>query len=209
MAATAATLEGAVPEQVQDTPDSASTARRFTWANAPDSVSQTGARYIPGTTMGEDPEFVTRAAIPFQRVASGDGAPATSSFTPSTWYWPQFDTRPVLSSALKAYHDKGVDIITSKDVLLGPGSPSGTYSICQGCPGFYDTPSTQRGGAFVATRYDAEGAPVEAGSSKPTPSATRRISISTPMWMVTHLTRPIPAAKTPSFWPLPRRRLKM
>jgi len=161
LAATAATLEGAVPEQVQDTPDSASTARRFTWANAPDSVSQTGARYIPGTTMGEDPEFVTRAAIPFQRVASGDGAPATSSFTPSTWYWPQFDTRPVLSSALKAYHDKGFDIITSKDVLLGPGSPSGTYSICQGCPGFYDTPSTQRGGAFVATRYDAEGAPVE------------------------------------------------
>jgi len=163
LAATAAALEGGVPEQVFDTPDTASTARRFAWANNPDSSVTPGPRPLVdnnGLAL-PDLEAIPRAAIPFQRIATTDSAPAASSFAPTAWTWPEFDTRPSLAAALKVFHDKGFDIVTSTDALLGPGSTGGSYSTCQQCPGFNDSPSTQRGGAFVATKYDANGDPNE------------------------------------------------
>jgi RHS repeat-associated protein len=138
LATTAATLEGSVPEQLTDSPDSSSTARRVTWGNNP-----SGA---PGVQLGQ---------VSFYALPAGSAAPAASAFTEQEAPMTHI---PTLRTALAAYLGNGFSVTTAADAHLGPGRPWG-QSIQYGDPNL--APSNERGGAFVATRYDGNGDPVE------------------------------------------------
>ena len=138
LATTAATLEGSVAEQLTDSPDSSSTARRTSWANNP-----TGA---PGVFLDQ---------VSFYALPAGSAAPASSAFTEQEALMTHI---PTLRTALAAYLGQGFSITTAADAHLGPGRPWG-QSIQYGDPNY--APSNERGGAFVATKYDANGDPVE------------------------------------------------
>ncbi len=137
LAATAATLEGSVAEQLANTPASSSTARRFAWGNTPGSDAPNGT-----------PKFYTLAAgastpVAAAFVENGDGPPQVS----------------VLRSALTAYLGQGFAVTAVSDAQAGPGSRVGDYLDYYG--GSQAGPSNERGGAFVAVKYDAAGDPSE------------------------------------------------
>ena len=135
LAATAATLEGSVAEQLTNSPHSASTARRFAWSNSP----------------GVFADF----PVKFYALAAGSTVPSASMFT-NDGTGPSHTS--ILTSALNAYLAKGFSITTSSDATAGPGvvlSTSDPNTECGGCP------SNQRGGAFLAVKYDASGDPAE------------------------------------------------
>lgn len=135
IAASGATLEGSVGEQRTDSPDSISTARRFAYNNGADDEPHPGQTSL------------------FYRIGVGDSVPALSAFSPASPPAEVIgaDTRPALVSALSAYHTAGFDIVTASDVLTGPGYDMGAVSD-YGPDLRY--PSTQRGGAFVAVKYE-------------------------------------------------------
>lgn len=137
LAAAAAALEGSVAEQTSTNPASASTARRMAWANDP----------------GEG-ENVSK----YYRIASGSAAPAAETFTSGGAALGSPTQAQPFRSAVTAYLGKGFTITTASDVLLGPGRSTGEH-LENGS--LYAGPSTERGGAFVATKYDVNGDPVE------------------------------------------------
>jgi RHS repeat-associated protein len=136
LAATAATLEGSVAEQLANTPASSSTSRRFAWANT------------PGNAPSGTPKFYTLAA--------GSATPAVAAFVENGAGPSQVS---VLRSALTAYLGQGFAVTAASDAQAGPGSTLGDYLGYYG--GSQAGPSNERGGAFVAVRYDAAGDPSE------------------------------------------------
>jgi len=158
LAATAAALEGAVYEQLSENPDSASTARRFAWANRPDAAAfgdnWVGPLYLD---YRPDPEATSRAPIPFRYFSGSDLADKTL-FTPAND--PRFtvDLRVPMSSAINAYRAKNYVVTAASDASMGPGAASAKVSD----GGAYISVNTpQRGAAFVATLYDDAGDPLE------------------------------------------------
>ena len=159
MALAASTLEGSVLEQTENLPDTASTAARFAWGNAPDN---------------EDPCFTTSnprrffdftgstgsgrsANYQYEGSASGCGAaPTILNYTPQNWI---SNAESVISSYLAA----GFNVTASGETFLGPGARFGPGSNI--CSTFNDTtycikshdPSRQRGAAVIATQYDGSG----------------------------------------------------
>lgn len=138
LAATAATLEGSVGEQATDSPTSVSTARRIAWSNDPS---------LDLGTTGNSPTFST-----FTGAASVPSLAITNDNI-------HYDYATVLRGALTAYANKGFAITTATEAVGGFGDRDGMTAPFLFAP--QSLPTNQRGGAFVATKYDANGDPVE------------------------------------------------
>lgn len=174
IAATAAALEGSVIEQLMDTPDTASTARRLAWGNDPESgtspsTSTRGVRrFTAGTSTNPDSYLVVEGL--------SSGVHGTWSSQPAILYRNAYFNR--LSDTITAYTGEGYDVTASTEALLGPGHRHGTEYL-HSAKYFYDVggegdlppplawvdyefrraPSLQDGGALIANRYDSSGDP--------------------------------------------------
>ncbi len=161
VAAAAATLEGSVVEQMQDLPDTASTASRFAWANQPDEdPCNSGARSFydfTGSTSASRANLVT-----YEGSVAGCGVQPIPS-SPDVGGW-----RQRLDDALSGYLAAGFHVTAPGESWLGPGWRVGqqtSYQVCkpgsgggQVCSGYNEFEiSRQRGGAIVATRTDSFG----------------------------------------------------
>lgn len=152
-----ATLEGSVVEQQQDLPDSASTAARFGWSNAPDEdPCNTGARRFydySGTSSTTALDLVTFDG-------TSGGCAASVAIPPSQ----RLTTRQG-AAGIHQYVSAGFQVIGAQEAFAGPGGrlgPMDSSTICQSPPDPCTTqylfdPSAQRGGAFVANRLNAGG----------------------------------------------------
>lgn len=173
IAATAAALEGSVIEQLMDTPDTASTARRLAWGNDPESgtspsTSTRGVRrFTAGTSTNPDSYLVVEGL--------STGVHGTWNSQPSLIYRNAFFNR--LSDTITAYTGEGYDVTASTEALLGPGHRHGSeyvynaiydYDVYGGEENgpassttyqYRRAPSLQDGGALIANRYDSSGDP--------------------------------------------------
>ena len=170
IAATSAAIEGAVVAQTSDVPDTASTASRFEWGNAP-SCAVNAAPYwnCEDPSAGGPRKFFQlgpNVAVPSGFAVWENGVPPPvdhgndSLGAPQNWASDQMNA---LTGFIGAYTAAGFTVTTSQEAFLGPGQRGG-YIKVNGAPPTesYDSAWTkQRGGAFVATRYDANGDPLE------------------------------------------------
>lgn len=170
LAASAAALEGSVLEQLTQTPDAASTARRFAWGNAPETgetpsmASRRVYRY-PSAGAGGSAQSVVVA----ENLSSGRYETCTSCAASDPIALPVLNTfRANLASAIVDYTQAGFDVTASAEALLGPGHRHGSeYLAHTGLVGprtayYYERlPSLQNGGALIANKYDANGDPTE------------------------------------------------
>lgn len=176
IAATSATLEGSVLEQLTMTPDAASSARRLAWGNRPE-VGET-----PDTASRRVYRYQTsdRATIMSTLVAENLATGIHGEFTPSGG--PKQEPLPAdapdrlkgrLAATVSDYVAQGYDVTASGEAMLGPGhrhGPEVLDHIAYQQPGSWgdDGPPTyvfkrleslQVGGAIIANHYDADGDP--------------------------------------------------
>lgn len=175
IAATINALEGSVAAQIADLPDVTSTASRFAWGNAPPSgedhaAAGTGARRF--------------YAFSSSNAAAAEGLVRTEGRGQATWQlydnWNSGgepvigaeeinERRGRLARTITSYATAGFSVVSSEDAFLGPGQRGGAYEVeTQGSPNgniqvtrYSHRPTFQRGGALIATRYDANGDPLE------------------------------------------------
>ncbi|MGA0601551.1 RHS repeat-associated core domain-containing protein [Caulobacter sp. KR2-114] len=176
IAATASALEGSVFEQLTDTPDAASTARRFAWGNAPE--------------IGETPDTSSRKVYDFTSANASAASAVIVSENSSTGYTGIFSndqmavnsgefiySRAHLAQAISNYTAQGFDVVASNEAMLGPGYRNGTVYTKPGTGGAYlhfITNSTQVGGTFVANLYDSSGNPTQIAHVVLTPWAATK-----------------------------------
>ena len=182
IAATSSAIEGSIMAQMQDVPDTASTATRFEWGNAPtcastvdpdncedpastptSSVARKFFQFTPINTMPTDWalwENYTRINTPAENTDDGYGDPQK---------WAAF-FRSTLTNDIQLYQSAGFTVTASQESFLGPGQRGGYMKLLNPTqdpgnppqiPGYNFAPTKQRGGALVATRYDANGDPLE------------------------------------------------
>lgn len=170
LAASAAALEGSVLEQLTQTPDAVSTARRFAWGNAPETgetpslTSRRAYRYTNPVQGGSASALVVAENLASGRHETCAGCTADDPIAQAT-----IDRfRNNLSTAIFDYAQAGFDVTASAEALLGPGSRHGTeyleYIIQRATWLDYHyarMPSRQNGGALIANKYDANGDPIE------------------------------------------------
>ena len=182
-AASSAALEGSAGSQLASLPDSASTATRFEWGNAPPGTSGNWDAPSPSSPNAyEDPNtpgprnFVQYSPSNASNAASlvvVEGN-ALSSYTFSNGGYTSWtgNTQPqqgnvngsvftnAYSTEISAYASAGYTVTTSTEAFLGPGQRGGVIQNYQGNPGYTFTPSQQRGPALVATDYNSNGDPI-------------------------------------------------
>jgi RHS repeat-associated protein len=162
IAATEAALEGSVIAQISDLPDISSVATRFRWGNSPPSSedpSGAGARYFYefNVSNGSDP---LNQVLPLMVV---EGATTTTntgvhpaSGEPNLGSEEYGLRRQANADFISQYATAGFSVIAAGESFLGPGQRAGMYvNSSQGL--YTHAPSFQRGGAFIATRYDSNG----------------------------------------------------
>ncbi len=163
VAATIAALEGSIAAQVNDLPDTSSTATRFEWGNAPPAAedpSGAGARKFL--------EFTAANASQAPNIVVAEGQTSNGVLTDMVGSTQQpilsdatvQARRNILANAITAYANAGYSIASSEEGFLGPGQRGGTIEWANGNATYTPKGTKQRGGAFVATRY-AAGEPVE------------------------------------------------
>lgn len=162
LAAAGSTLEGSISAQMSDVPDTASTVSRFEWGNSPPSDHSAAGQNPKGIGPQNFYEFTTAtgaAAANLVRVDGGTTGTATGLVnygSPPAISQGEVNQRIAeVSGEIKAYTDAGFNVVASREAFLGPGQRGGAV-IDAGL--LYDHfPAKQRGGAFAATRYDANG----------------------------------------------------
>lgn len=176
IAATLNALEGSVAAQIADLPDVTSTASRFAWGNAPPSGEDLAA-------AGTGPRRFY--AFSSSNAAAAEGLVKTEGRGQTAWQlydnWHSGSGEPVIGSAevnqrrgrlastISAYAAAGYSVVSSEDAFLGPGQRGGAYVLestfspnqNMSAQTYSHRPSFQRGGALIATRYDANGDPLE------------------------------------------------
>jgi RHS repeat-associated protein len=187
IAAMASTLEGSAAAQSDGLPDTASTATRFEWGNAPPGTA--GNWDAPSTSSPnayEDPTHGVRSFVQFNSTNATQAANVVlvenrpNSFYLASGYANGIDDyalQPTLSSdeaaswesayegEIAAYASAGFTIATSQEAFLGPGQRGGylepgTTLSQGGQPTYYShMPTKQRGPALIATLYDTNGNP--------------------------------------------------
>lgn len=171
IAATIEALEGSVADQVADLPDVASTAVRFEWANRPvpgedmnagttTPVSSPVPRRFYKFTSGNSGASLSLATLEGVTSTTNDGQIGVISGEPEIGSAEMGTRRAALSKAIKLYTQTGYEVISAEDAFLGPGRRGGMFRTLSTSTGGH-TVSQQRGGALVATRYDASGNPLE------------------------------------------------
>ena len=180
IAATSAAIEGSIMGQMQDVPDTASTATRFEWGNAPpclnltdpnnceDPASAPGTpnprnffQFLPGTAIPANwALWEGQTRLPAENTADGYG-------DPQRW---GLQFQQALTADIAAYQAAGFTVTASQESFLGPGQRGGYMKLlnpqtfAQGPPqnpAYNFAWTKQRGGALVATKYDANGDPTE------------------------------------------------
>lgn len=189
IAASAAALEGSVLEQLTQTPDAASTARRFAWGNSPEfgetptTASRRVYRYPNQTVGGSSASLVVvenllagyhATCITCNDHDSVDGDDRINDYDSNTGALigqniiEQF--RQQLFSAIVDYTAAGYDVTASSEALLGPGHRLGTEVLWNVSDSeyygmttydYHRLPSRQNGGALIANKYDANGDPTQ------------------------------------------------
>lgn len=158
-----AALKGSVSGQVSDLPDVSSVATRFQWGNAPP-AAEDGAGGAP------------RA---FYEYANTTQAGQAISLLHTEYLWTTTETgvhsdgnappigntetiarRQAVADAISAYVTAGFTVTNSAEAFLGPGKRAGAYVPAAGSQYTHEQ-TPQRGGAFVATKYDGAGEPIE------------------------------------------------
>ena len=153
IAATSAALEGSIAGQMQDVPDTSSTASRFEWGNRPPSA--------------EDPLGAGPRGFAQFTPANGSSAPALARWegqlTPPASNLndnagnPQANAANFLgsyASVVQSYTGAGFTVVASQEVFLGPGQRGGWYAPPSAPNTNWTFAETeQRGAAMVATRY--------------------------------------------------------
>ena len=172
VALASAALEGSVLEQMEDLPDTASTASRFAWSNDPgaDNVGTDLEDPCFPTTNNPRPFFdftgtssATRAGLYLYEGTNYTTNPVTNLAACSTKPYMNAQTSlpPLFIAAnetwIANYLAAGFKVTASSEVFLGPGSRFGPahVPISGGTP--YNDLSAQRGGAIVATQFDGSG----------------------------------------------------
>jgi len=132
VAATAATLEASVLQQLTETPDAASTASRFAWGNNPERLCADGGVYC------ETEQGAARAAHRYVSAAMAANAPSLVRYDNGTGAPTAFGGLPAVSggvatmlkgnlaSAVQSYADAGFDVTASAESNLGPGHRHGS-----------------------------------------------------------------------------------
>ena len=164
IALSAATLEGSVLEQMEDLPDTASTASRFAWGNYPGADNTTADPEDPCWNSISNPinnprrffDYTPTSAPTRFSLYQYEGSTSGCGATPLGYqgsYAPGFAGSA--ETAIGSYIASGFKVTASAETLLGPGARFGTCSgtggatLCQ--------PSHQRGAAVVATQFNGSG----------------------------------------------------
>lgn len=164
IAATSEALEGSVSAQVADLPDTSSTATRFEWGNRPPSAEDPSGNYGPRRFYRFDSSVWSQALalsiVEGQTSTANDGQVVAGEQMPEVGNGEMQHRRDALAGAITQYASAGFDVVVAEDAFLGPGQRGGPIQRLTSSS-IYNAPSQQRGGALVATRYDANGDPVE------------------------------------------------
>ncbi len=198
IAASSAALEGSVSAQMDGLPDTASTATRFEWGNAPPGTAGNWDAPSCGSPNAyEDPgcpgarNFVQYTSATGSLAASlglvedhapsyytGDGLmertqqPIIGGIEAGSWsaaYSSEIAAYTGCASTTSCGTQGNVPftVTTSQEAFLGPGQRGGAIdwqsSTINGetdYTGYFNSPSRQRGPAFVATAYDSNGDPL-------------------------------------------------
>jgi len=168
IAATGASLEGSVVEQMTDTPDGASTARRFAWSTAPTSAdtpdtttrkfykwssanattgNTTGLTLFDNSTSGTSASFGGLPAINSTNITRIKGALSSTVTNYATASGVTFEVTATNESFGGAGHRVGSEYVTTH-----PATGNDWYDRY---------PSLQRGGALIADAYDSNHEPVQ------------------------------------------------
>ncbi len=166
----ASTVEGAVGAQVNDMPDTASTAMRFEWGNAPPGTAgswdPTNAYEDQNAPSTQKPRsFVTYTS---STASSALGLGLVDGWLPSDPHQGDGTTlsgqQPELGTAeagnwvaayaaqINRFASLGFNVVTSQEAFLGPGQRGGEYFPFNNGQAYTHGPTKQRGPAFVATR---------------------------------------------------------
>ncbi len=163
IAATIESLEGSTPAQSADLPDTASTATRFEWANAPPAGedpapgSNTPRRFYQFTSAN-DAQAATLVKVEMQTTTASTGVHNGS--TPEIGSTEMNTRRNRLSGAISNYADNGFTVIAAEDAFLGPGQRAGAFVEQIAGVTWSHRYSKQRSGALIATKYSGSD-PVE------------------------------------------------
>ncbi|HEY2068947.1 MAG TPA: RHS repeat-associated core domain-containing protein, partial [Rhizomicrobium sp.] len=174
IAATSSAIEGSVMAQMADVMDTSSTATRFEWANAPPCPVPTNL------TTCEDPASAGGAAglarkffafAPLTTVPTGWVLWEKQATPPANDLYdrygdPQFygtEFQNALTSEIGLYSAAGFTVTAPQESFLGPGQRGGYMKkVSNDIHAAYGTNYTkQRGGALIATKYDANHNPTE------------------------------------------------
>jgi RHS repeat-associated protein len=172
IAATSDALEGAVAAQISDLPDTVSTAMRFEWGNAPPNATEDpsgsggttsiGARRFYDFTAANTSHALSLMLVEGKLTTTQlDQHPGNNPTIGSS----ETGTRQGAVSQLISSYASGPgtgtwDVVASEEAFLGPGQRAGSFTLV-GTNTYIHDITQQRGGAFVATRYNASGDPVE------------------------------------------------
>jgi YD repeat-containing protein len=171
IALASATLEGSVLDQMEDLPDTASTASRIGWGNNPNADNNATNNdledpcWASGTGGSNPRQFFdftgtsssARSGI-YVVEGSTTGCTSVAPVGPSPGYVgfsPTYFTNSA-ESAISQYLAAGFHVTASAETFLGPGARAGA---CQGlvATGVSCDPSHQRGDAVIATNHDGSG----------------------------------------------------
>jgi RHS repeat-associated protein len=178
LAAAAAALEGTMGAQMADSPDTSSTATRFSWANSPPSDHTAGGQNPAALGPQNFYQYSTSSqAAAAATLAQVDGTTSNASDGSAMWTAPpaigngelqQWRTAlaTTIAAYVNAYPSGSFSVVAPQEAFLGPGQRGGTILPQDtGTPphptSYFHNPTKQRGGALVATRYDSNGDPVE------------------------------------------------
>ena len=179
-AATSAALEGSAGGQLASLPDTASTATRFEWGNAPpgtagnwDATSCSSAnayedpgcsgprnfvQYTYSTASNASSLALIEGHVPSYYGSNNGALTDWSGYTQpvqgnvdDSWFTGAY------SEEVSAYASAGYTVTTSQEAFLGPGQRAGTPLNIPQSGGYSFEASQQRGPALVATSYSSNG----------------------------------------------------
>jgi RHS repeat-associated protein len=169
IAATMDALEASASAQTSDLPDTSSTATKFEWGNRPP-VAEDPA---PFPNSGSPRRFYEFNSTNYSQASSLVRVETKTSTTDDGWHGPdvpeigssELSVRmsrftSAISAYASGYAGSPFNIVASEELFLGPGQRAGSFDDTGAPPGqslYNHSWSKQRGGAFVATRYAANG----------------------------------------------------
>jgi len=171
IALAAATLEGSVLEQMEDLPDTASTASRFAWANAPDNEDPCFSSSHPRPFYNYTGTGSTQRAPLYQYEGSPGGCGA-GPYDPAQVPANVIANTEAMIASYVAGWGSATQISGPAETFLGPGARFGPAHVSGVTP--FNDPSSQRGGAIIATQFDGSGNVIQVAHVLANPSGVSK-----------------------------------